>query len=457
MTTPAQLWSKGKVGRPGGFVPDAPPAPTIPLMDALQADSFIESQGICGHLNFQTTAYGEEDAVAARVADLGYRHFRTSYSTTAGFKNGVPLLWNTYGIKTSPEMGDAGMGSSIAAARAEMDDMRADMLANYPLDAWGCLLGRNEPDNDKYANGDPIPSNVWVPDTRNIQQALWEKFKTGTTAGIDIAGSAMANDAGYETLGDMEQWLDFGCTNLYSWSEKPSNRIGQRMAVQPYVSGNKPVYVTEGGYHNAENVTTPKTKKWVPEDVSGIYTPRHMFEHYYAGQTLTPGTARFYKYALLDRVDPTKTNTAFNYGLLRVPSTAAETDPDLWEEKPSYGGVKNTFAKLADPGPSFTPAGLRVEVTGGDNKLRYLLFEKRDGTHVLVIWRDESVWNTNTQARVTVATQDITVTLENAAPIVRHVPHPPLNSTTFPTDVNLGTVAQTTIAVGDELNLLTIG
>jgi hypothetical protein len=145
----------------------------------------------------------------------------------------------------------------------------------------------------------------------------------------------------------------------------------------------------------------------VPEDVAGIYMPRLLLEH------VGRGEQRMYSYELIDSfADPELTNPEAHFGLLRH---------DL-SPKPAYTAMKRLLALLADPGPAFTPGALAVTATGFPADARYLLTEKRDGTFVLLVWRDVSIYDPVAQQPLEVEPVHSTLTFETPRALTVHRP-----------------------------------
>ena len=107
-----------------------------------------------------------------------------------------------------------------------------------------------------------------------------------------------------------------------------------------------------------------------------------------------------YGYELVDEfLDPAKTNPEAHFGLLRHD----------WSPKPAYTAMKNLLGLLSDPGPAFEPGSLPVIVDGWPSDARVVTTQKRDGDFVLLLWRDEPLWDPVTRQRETVTPQDVTL------------------------------------------------
>ena len=65
------------------------------------------------------------------------------------------------------------------------------------------------------------------------------------------------------------------------------------------------------------------------------------------------------------------------------------------------------LARAADDGPSFRPTGLEMRLTG--TGVKSMLLGRRDGTHILLLWRDVDGYDTATDQPITVT--PVTATL----------------------------------------------
>jgi hypothetical protein len=129
----------------------------------------------------------------------------------------------------------------------------------------------------------------------------------------------------------------------------------------------------------------------VPEDVAGIYTPRLVGEFFWRG------VARTYIYELADQ-GTDKTQREQNFGLLRHDMS----------EKPAYVALKNLVTLVKEPpapkGDPFVPEPLDYQLAPpADVKLQPLganLLQKRDGTYVLLLWQQVSVYDAANKTKI---------------------------------------------------------
>jgi hypothetical protein len=169
------------------------------------------------------------------------------------------------------------------------------------------------------------------------------------------------------------------------------------MARAAMVSARKPVWATEAGFHNA--VAATSGQPGVPEGAAAVYLVRTFLEHFRSG------IPRTYAYELLDQApEPARRDPERHFGLLRHDFTP----------KPAFTALKNLLAVVGKDrtAGSLRPLGLTVSKAPRD--LRRLVLRKRDGTHVIAVWRDASVWDTAARRPVRVQPRTVGIRVAGA-------------------------------------------
>ncbi len=390
-----------------------PAASSLPMMFAVQSESLADAFGVNIHLNFLNSIYGDTPAIVNKLLSLGVRHVRSHLSynlptVRTGYKalaaggcqvNAVCQLFNLASQPTNAQLMD-------------------EVINSYGGEAAGVFSsfeGVNEP--NKYG----VP---WVAETRARTTDLWNQAKSRPqTAGIPIIGPALGENVALQQdfidLGDLTSVTDLGSIHLYPRATSPSVLIDQYKVWAQPVYGNHDIVCTEGGYSNALNQTQPSQRP-LPQNVAGRYGPRHLLEHFIRGN-------KFFRYELMDSINPAKDVMDMNYGLV----AATSLSPTGWTNKQAFRAMQNMLALVGDRGPGFAAAGLPMSITGGDASLRQLLLQKRDGSHLLCLWRDVALYDTVSKAAIRIAAHNVTVTL--ATPAAATVYRPAFASTAFST------------------------
>ena len=358
---------------------------SLPLVQAYQADTFVDSIGVVTHLTYTNTPYYTAwPQVFNDLQSLGVRHIRDGYynwSAGSPFYGEHQLLASAgihtdyvvpFSTTTTPEEIEQTAGQVQDMESLEMPN-ECDVAGNCgPTVAAGLgnLLGF-EPTVDAAASALGIPALgpsftqvETYPAVGNLAPSMTDNnlhiYFGGRNPGSDGWG---APDVEGNYYGSIPFWLD------------------QANLDAPGV----PSVVTETGYLT---FSTPQPYT-IPASVEASYIPRTLLLMYMAG------VKRTYVYELLDEI------SSPGFGLI---------DGNL-NPRPAYLAIQNLIANLWDKGPSFTPGQLPYSVTGGDSTLQQVLFQKRDGSFWLLLWLEQSSYDTVNCVPTPVTPQSVTLTL----------------------------------------------
>ncbi|MAS54741.1 hypothetical protein [Nocardioides sp.] len=375
----------------------------IPLVPARAAEEVVDAYGIGIHSSYWDTPYGDTARVVAALTDLGVEHVRDD-------------LWNNTpeSYVAINQIAAAGIGFDLIMGNPSRGQAPAEYVATveqHLLGAVESIEGPNEWDN--------FGPGGWADELRSFQAGLYAAAKARpATAGLPVLAPALAFRSNYSRLGTQTGVADVANSHLYSGGREPSVDIAAALAETQARSGTTSTIVTEAGYHNA--LATTGGHHPVPEDLAAAYLPRLLAEHALAG------TERVYSYELIDEVaDPDRTDPEANFGLLRHD----------WSPKPAYTAMKRLLALLDDTEEAFTPGELGYTTSGGGSDLRQLLTQRSDGTFVLLLWRDVSLWSTGQRTRIPVAPTSVTISLADS---LTYAVHQPRSVLPLPTQVGVG-------------------
>ncbi len=318
------------------------PEPTLVrgALPSHSADAFADSVGVNVHASYYDTSYGDADRWVARLGELGVRHVRDGFVPNDPRWMDVHRRLGEEGIRTSLI---AGFETDPAAAAAAADDLRASALE-----------GPNEPDLRHEAG--------WPERTREYMQRLQDADPRTPVIGPSLAWGPSRNTIA--SSGDL-----WSAENLHSYAggRPPEAQLPKDVSDARKRGLDKPVYVTETGYHDA--VEAKVGQPGVDEQAAADYIPRTYLE------TFAAGAKRTFIYELADeKPDPAKGDPEQHFGLLRQ---------DL-EPKPSFGTLSQLMAIVRDsPGEGDRRS---VAVDGGDDA-QGLLLDRDDGSRVLLLWR----------------------------------------------------------------------
>jgi hypothetical protein len=382
------------------------------------------------HLSYTDTAYYSNfPQILGSLQALGIRHVRDGYYpwaandpvvlrhqefAAAGIKTNYVVPFNT---STTPD--------SIAALAGAVQDMEA-------------LEASNECDDPGNCGGDSATG------VKNVVSFLPMLSTAAKNLNVPLYGPSFIDPSSYAAAGDLSNQITMNNLHVYFGGRNP----GSMGWGDPDPKGNAygsldfwidqghlnapdaPTVITETGYLTYPSTSTPYT---IPESVQASYVPRTLllaFKH---------GIRRTYMYELLDEVSSPA------YGLLRADMTP----------RPGFTALKNLMSILGDSATTpFTPSKLQFELSGGDSSLNHMLFQKQDGTYLLVMWLEQPSWDPAIAQPISVNAQNINLQLTSSNSISAGYQ--------FDTDGNAksftpsGSGDTSTFSVSDQLTILQI-
>ena len=390
-----------------------PSSPKLPSVKAKRADAFVDSIGVNTHLHYTDTVYDDFSRVLKpRLLESGIRHVRDSVYTYPGIGK------DSFYYRRIRDLAAKGVRFNLFVPQASRYGPDADLSLLDDIYRWTdrsieMFEGPNEPDITGVKN--------WQSATPAFQERLYKTVNgDASLKHIPVVGPAIVRNP--EGAGDLSSWLDYGNWHPYPGGICPTcksvygSSFDTRLPKHREMSGDKPMVVTETGYHNAVNASATEDHKPASERAAGKYLPRLLLEYF------NRGVARTYLYEFLDVFpDPGKREREHNFGLIRNDGSP----------KPAFYAVKSTIKLLADPGPAFKPHTLHYKLSGETASVHSTLLQKRDGRFFLALWSERSSWDNGQRANrsdrvsarrdLNVAPQSVTLTL--GTPMSKVVKH----------------------------------
>lgn len=349
------------------------------------AAGFVDSIGVMVHMTYMDTAYNDRNRLINILAQSGIRHVRDGLSFNTQYAYDSFNALADRGIRTTFIMGDP------SERRDTLEQLLSTLKTKVPRAAEAV-----EGPNEYSYSGD----RQWAPHLRTYQQRLHAAIKGDpTTSHLPVLAPSLISPQDHFDLGNLTSALDFGNKHSYPSADMPEANIQDEIAMAGNVSGNRPVYVTESGYHNALNTTSGHRP--ISEEGAATYLPRMYLEYF------RRGIPRTFAYELIDEwPDPAKKNLEANFGLLR----------NDYSEKPAFRSLKNLIALLSDAGGAHSVAPLDFTIPDAPADLRKLVLQKRDGSHYVVLWRAVRIWDPVSRKPVAADRRTATLQLANALP-----------------------------------------
>jgi hypothetical protein len=364
------------------------------MVQAAQADAFVDSIGVVTHLSYTDTPYFTAwPRVLNALQTLGVRHIRD------GFYDWAP---SSPFLAEHRALAAAGIRCNyVVPINSTTTPERIEQFAPQVRDMEQ-LEAPNECD---------VPGNCGAGALAGIEDMLGFLpiiDAAGADLGVPVVGPSFTQQSSYVSTGILSSEMSDNNLHVYFGGRNPGssgwgdfdpegNSYGSFSwwLDQAHINApGMPVEVTETGFMAYPATTTPYT---LPESVEASYTPRTLL------LAFRQGIKRTYLYELLDEV------SSPGYGILR-----SDLSP-----KPAFTAVENLISNLQDRGPSFAPGKLAYSIEGGGSSLNHLLLQKRDGSFWLVLWLEEPSFNPGTATPIAVTPQRIVLTL--AVPNARQV------------------------------------
>jgi hypothetical protein len=385
--------------------------------------------------------YANYDRVKSLLQDLGVRKVRTA--VRANDPNGaMPYLASLNTSLGITVHGTAGPFPHTDAQRSAMPQMRAaiaTMITRY-AGMWNSIGGYNEPNGTRFGSA----PTWWRTETLTHQKWMWQLIH-GTGAASALENTLVCGPSLHDQVKTLQQdYLD--CSTLRPYMERinmhrypagmvPSNLIDARTKWATAGVGVMPVIVTESAYNNGLNADSYAP---LPADVIAIYADRLLMEHVSRGNDM-------YWFELLNNYPASSTNGEYFYGLVAVPSQ----DPSTWKPMPAFGTFQRLLAMMKDGDTPYSPAGLPLTVTGPSDMKSYLV-GKRDGSYLLALWRDVSLWDRKSRTRLNPPSSTARIAFTSPKTVATYKPS--VSDTAFST----ASASQHDVGLGGNLVLLKI-
>lgn len=402
-------------------------ANAITPVQATWSDAFVDSIGVNIHSDEPTYSSGSTftTTVIPKLNEIGIRHVRESLFP---YQSGL-----TYYANRMKTLTDSGVKLNLVPASSYLNPDPTTKLPNTAsmvsaLNSYltlgvsiATIEGQNEYNHP----------TVWAPGAVNSSwpsflqahtRELYSALKANPqTSSIPFVGPTIITYAGPGLLGSLADTVDIGNGHYYCdyWGDYPSVSPPDQTAecnfndwsvfLNPW--GSKPIYITETGYPSAANLSSvpgPIATYVLSEDAAASYTMQRYLSFYKRGFKRT----FYYELSDLDRVDLSSTSLSRYWGLLT----------STHQEKKSATILKNTISLLRDSAGAPTNLGSLSYSLSNSSNLENLLFQKKDGSYYLALWR---------KGAYTSSTSSSTLQFSNQVELKTHSPVSGSSSSAF--------------------------
>jgi hypothetical protein len=373
------------------------PVASATVVKPKSAAAFRDSVGVVTHIVYYDTAYGDWPRVVARLDELGVRHLRDGL-----YGNPSPSWhdWNERYFQAVDLAAAHGMRFNFIVGKPGYPGGTLDQLLNV---AGGRLRhateALEEPNEFDHFNGGP----GWAARLTRYSRELYRKVKRNPSLRrLPVVGPAFGTTTGAARVGDQRSYLDVGNIHPYTYGLSPDSRhMRAELARGSAVSGRKPVWATEAGFHNAMRGPADQ-QPGVSERAAAVYLTRTFLQHFESG------VRRTYAYELLDEQPERRgRDPEQHFGLLRHD----------FSPKPAYTALKNLLTLVGPANGHTRLRPLRVDVSGPSD-LHRIVLRKADGRYLVALWRTASVWDQVRERGLRVTPRRVSLTIPGAKRIM---------------------------------------
>ncbi len=344
---------------------------SVPLVQAKKADSFVDSIGMGIHGWWTPITW---DKYVSALKDLNIRYVREDlaysyYDATQGIATSANIFGKWQQLNSN--------GISVLGISHELKIPPADLVSYIKETArtggkMYAVEGPNEVDYQCAPSGTTFtgqiwvlcPDSIWRPRTETYVTNIWSGIKNDSATSSTTIYSPSINSANANGSTVFASKSEYG--NLHHYPYLAGGIITsfrQLIADARVVYPGKPLVITEIGYPGQASNTTQYPAS---ESMQANLLPLYLLEGY------KQGVSRTFLYQLVD-----DRNGNDYFGLL---------DDITGRRRPAFSAIQNLTNLLKDPGASFTPGSLRVQVSGS-SEVSSLLFQKHDGRYFLMLWQ----------------------------------------------------------------------
>lgn len=332
---------------------------------AQSAATFIDSIGVNAHLSYLDTTYGNFARVEDDLRSLGVRHVREGVHLGSNDLNN--LLFGHW-----IELGKIGIRfDAVLDPREKLGPLTPALIARVEQMSGNTIQSFEGP-NELDIN---MPN--WIDVDRDFQKSIYSSVQSASSQRPIVIAPSLAFVSKGKEFGGSLTGFDEGNLHSYPGGKMPSTVFPEQTNLARRVFGDKPIVMTESGYHNALN--DHSDQPGVPEQTAAKYIPRLLLENFCAH------IPRTYLYELFDeKPDPSLSNNQLHWGLVRADGS----------QKPAFLALKNLIQELNDNAEPSAPLALSWTLSDSGPAVHHLLLKKSNGSFDLILWQEISSYNT---------------------------------------------------------------
>ncbi len=224
----------------------APAAAAYPVTPK-SAPAFRDSVGVVTHAVYYDTAYGDWPKVVARLQELGVRHLRDGVyaNPTDEWRDWNERYYRAVELAAAHGMRFIfGMGSP-GSRSGTLDQLIAEVA--------GASARPRRPSRHRTSSTSTEGSGSGGLPLSAYGRELYLKAKANPSLrSLPVLGPSFSTTTAQKLFGDQHSWMDVGNVHPYTGGLSPDpDHLRTELKRARAVSGGKPVWATEAGFHNA--------------------------------------------------------------------------------------------------------------------------------------------------------------------------------------------------------------
>jgi hypothetical protein len=363
-------------------------------------EDLVDYWGVMVHFVYSSYISKGLDTISGLIRDAGIRWVRDSFAR-ASSRTQMRTLMETYGFKVLNIMSPQDGSYAKSTPQLFHDRIRDELGVQNVVG----IEGWNEPGGfTGYTAGSTLAQQV-----TQWQTWIWEVFRqeSTVTTGLPIIGPSLADSNSATKWGAINLTAVADASNIHDYPGG-SYEMTDAQFTKWINNGNLMVNTNHRWTTETGMTTGTVNGGYVGTDQEGqaLAIARVQWEHFRRGWDMSS------TYEMVSQNnDPTDFES--NFGLLNFDLTP----------RPAYMVVKNTLTMLADPGASYTPTPLAMNITG-DANTRYVVLSKRDGSYWLAVWQQVQIWNATTRTVSPTVTVPTALTFDRSRTVRVYDPYP---------------------------------
>ena len=250
------------------------------VADPIPSDQVRGTLGVNIKTAMNYGVYSDERALRNYLAELRLTHVRDAVFHSRQDQWSSLNTLARQGIRCNVVPGARPNGKGGTAERVVRE------IADNGADAVESIEGPNEWNLKKRKH--------WAKELRKHQRDLARAVRRSPEfSGVPVVAPALGRRRGYDELGDLRDVCDIGNIHLYSGGRTPTRYMDEQLQAVRAVSGGRPVFVTECGFHTALRYRGGHlpSSEWA----AAVLMPRMLMEY------VLRGVPRVFVYELFDQ------------------------------------------------------------------------------------------------------------------------------------------------------------